>query len=1443
MAVRRNYIKVPEGLRECIEGLTKQVLLEKPENIEEFAANHFETLLSIRESVQGEIYPQEAGQYINIVIKNKGRRRVHECPHRWQPYRENIPSTVEKYRHYKNIAKSSRKPEVCDELPEDRLGHNDNIDLNAFSDETDAITKIQAHVRGFLSRKTNNAKTASNFVSKSKSITVQTPQKSVTDPTIQTDITIINSTTSTTENEGPKKANSPRKKSVTINIPNNIESLSSIDSFSNDTEAITKIQAHVKGFLTRKSLNKIKTSDSKKNEVSENNILNKGSAEQQSDVKIEHQDDVNIEDFESDVQAVTKIQAHVRGFLTRKHNLKENSITEKETEHIDINDFKDDAQSITKIQAHVRGFLTRKNAQKINDDKSTNINSKGSQVFDKYPTHETDNDKNMKYLEADQNELESTAKSSAKSADYSHESQGRESSETELNEAAAIIQKSFRARMVRKHNKNTIKSFQTVIENNVEHINEDTKRSRLMSRRSTLRRGVAINASSSSDPDNSKSESSSHNDGVTRIMDMEVPAPNERPAAEEGENQAKQVTDSDIIDDKITNANANVIVTDGLADSSLLANSDMAIIEESMNLDIIESNVDGFSTDAVNKTTVSDNLDSNLESVAVNIDEKNGEKDNNDKFTQGLDESIINNVDKNNLDVDPETNTNEKGVIIEKNKNFTNEDTKDIEVIQNNIKSAENTDVDAVNSNEQAIDIDVEKSGEQSENIINKNDEVVHDSNLKQTELLNINSNHQKPIDDAVPVFTNSDENTSNYKLAENEVDDAIENSGNKVESTTVNGEIKNPETNINKNPHASAENPVHTTNTIKDDQAVCDAELEPKNTLKIDDLTVNHPLAKNNKAEEETTHNRSGSMNVDDAKNASDQTTGEIRDNHSSKQSESGQMNGNGKSIVGYGMAATVIAGVVGIACDSKLGTDNNLHKLDNSTVDNVVSTSITISKNEYVKSIVGDSNNHNISSLNSDLSSVESIMTSVTSDNKKLVTDNPGNIELNTVKLENENATNYMKSCTENGQVDIKDTVNNIESGIQDAPDNIESNIKDTADNIQSRIQEAADNIENSAEDTVDDIKSEIQKPADNIEGGIEDTVNNIESGIQDAADNIEGGIKDTVKNIESADAADNIEGDIKDTANNIESEVQDAADNIEGAKDTVNNVRIRNSRNADNIEDNIEGGIKDTVNNIESGIQDAADNIEGGIKDTVNNIESGIQDATDNVEGDIKDTANNIESGIQDAADNIEGGIKDTVNNIESRIQNAADNIEDNVERDIKDTVNNIESGIQDAADNIEGGIKDTVNNIESRIQNAADNIEGDIKDTVNNIESGIQDAADNIEGDIKDTVNNIESGIQDAADNIEGDIKDTVNNIESGIQDAADNIEGGIKDTVNNIESGIQDAADNIEGDIKDTVNNIESGIQDAADNIEGGIKDTVNNIESGIQDAADNMKKL
>jgi len=66
-------LTLPEGLEEALEGLAREVLRTQPENIYEFAANHFDQILKKRTSVKDKAEKEsENGEKVDGVDEDDG---------------------------------------------------------------------------------------------------------------------------------------------------------------------------------------------------------------------------------------------------------------------------------------------------------------------------------------------------------------------------------------------------------------------------------------------------------------------------------------------------------------------------------------------------------------------------------------------------------------------------------------------------------------------------------------------------------------------------------------------------------------------------------------------------------------------------------------------------------------------------------------------------------------------------------------------------------------------------------------------------------------------------------------------------------------------------------------------------------------------------------------------------------------------------------------------------------------------------------------------------------------------------------------------------------------------------------------------------------------------------------------------------------------------------
>uniref|UniRef100_A0A452SJT1 Sperm surface protein Sp17 n=1 Tax=Ursus americanus TaxID=9643 RepID=A0A452SJT1_URSAM len=132
------HYRIPQGFGNLLEGLTREILREQPENIPAFAAAYFENLLEKREKTNFD--PAEWGTKVDDRFYNNHAFKEHESP-------ENGESAKEK----------SRGSVKEDETPVTALKSLFLLSMKEPSEEEkekeeNAALKIQAVFRGHLAR-------------------------------------------------------------------------------------------------------------------------------------------------------------------------------------------------------------------------------------------------------------------------------------------------------------------------------------------------------------------------------------------------------------------------------------------------------------------------------------------------------------------------------------------------------------------------------------------------------------------------------------------------------------------------------------------------------------------------------------------------------------------------------------------------------------------------------------------------------------------------------------------------------------------------------------------------------------------------------------------------------------------------------------------------------------------------------------------------------------------------------------------------------------------------------------------------------------------------------------------------------------------------------------------------------------------------------------------
>ena len=138
-------LTLPEGLEEALEGLAREVLRSQPENIYEFAANHFDQILKKRTTVKEPAEKEtENGEKVDGVEEDDGTEI------------ENIEERVAtpESTQVRSSRPSSSKPRqsIDIQMPSNQEEEEVDIDLTD-PDVEKAATKIQAGFKGHKTRK------------------------------------------------------------------------------------------------------------------------------------------------------------------------------------------------------------------------------------------------------------------------------------------------------------------------------------------------------------------------------------------------------------------------------------------------------------------------------------------------------------------------------------------------------------------------------------------------------------------------------------------------------------------------------------------------------------------------------------------------------------------------------------------------------------------------------------------------------------------------------------------------------------------------------------------------------------------------------------------------------------------------------------------------------------------------------------------------------------------------------------------------------------------------------------------------------------------------------------------------------------------------------------------------------------------------------------------
>ncbi|XP_047608129.1 sperm surface protein Sp17 isoform X1 [Phacochoerus africanus] len=125
------HYRIPQGFGNLLEGLTREILREQPDNIPAFAAAYFENLLEKREKTNFD--PAEWGTKIEDRFYNNHAFKEQEPPEKCEPGKEKSQTSMEDTPALKSL------------LPTKESSKDKNMEENA-------ALKIQAAFRGHLAR-------------------------------------------------------------------------------------------------------------------------------------------------------------------------------------------------------------------------------------------------------------------------------------------------------------------------------------------------------------------------------------------------------------------------------------------------------------------------------------------------------------------------------------------------------------------------------------------------------------------------------------------------------------------------------------------------------------------------------------------------------------------------------------------------------------------------------------------------------------------------------------------------------------------------------------------------------------------------------------------------------------------------------------------------------------------------------------------------------------------------------------------------------------------------------------------------------------------------------------------------------------------------------------------------------------------------------------------
>ena len=500
-------LTLPDGLEEALEGLAREVLRQQPENICQFAANHFEQILKKRGTVKlSQEAATENGDGVDGVDEDDGTEveNIEERP---------TSPTDTGVRSRPLSAKQKKSIDV--QMPTNKE-ETDEIDIDMNDPEVEkAATKIQAGFKGHKTRKEMKQKKDESEAEIATEEPMEEPKEEeaididLNDPEVEAAATKIqagfkghktrkemkqireepkdtkDNIEVAIENKTIEEVDSgmlePEVKSIDTKIIEDQPLGEEIDIDLNDPEveaAATKIQAGFKGHKTRKEMNQRKANidiEEAEPDKPKDTALPEAEAN-------EEEIDIDLNDPEVEA-AATKIQAGFKGHKKRKeiNEIKaqtgiegrkedETEITvppKEETKQgeeeidIDLNDPEVEAAA-TKIQAGFKGHKTRK---EMKDKKA-----------ESHATVKEENDVATEKVDVDLTKEVNESQKEETSALKDKEDIDIDLNDPEVEAAATKIQAGFKGHQTRKEMKEKQKEKIQDESNSeaLEHLKEDT---------------------------------------------------------------------------------------------------------------------------------------------------------------------------------------------------------------------------------------------------------------------------------------------------------------------------------------------------------------------------------------------------------------------------------------------------------------------------------------------------------------------------------------------------------------------------------------------------------------------------------------------------------------------------------------------------------------------------------------------------------------------------------------------------------------------------------------------------------------------------------------------------------------------------------------------------------------------------------------------------------